>query len=299
MSTTPAKIINRLLLLLALFTCASAYAQPEPPLTLVTSFSILADMAEEVGGDTVKVISLVGPNQDAHVYQPRPRDLQTLMQADLLLINGLNFEPWIDRIIESTGYAGPVVVASDGADLILMHEGEGEVDPHAWQNVNNARVYVDNLLEALVAADPDSKATYRENAKAYHAQLDRLEQDIRLMVSSLARPKIKVVTSHDAFGYFGEAYGFEFLAPLGMNTESEPSAREVALLIEQIRLHNIEAVFVENITDTRLLQQIARETGSRIGGTLYSDALSTSEEGADTYISMMRHNLNTIINALR
>jgi zinc/manganese transport system substrate-binding protein len=269
---------------------------------VVASFSILGDLVQAVGGERVEVHTLVGPGGDAHVYEPTPADARSLSRAGLFVVNGLNFEGWMDRLLQAAGYQGPVVVATSGVEprrRPLPPDAHGEdFDPHAWQDPANAKVYVRNLLQGLSAADPAGRGLYRKNAERYLAQLEELVREMRETLDAIPPQRRKVVTSHDAFGYFGAAFGIEFLAPVGMNTEAEASAAEVAALIRQIRAERIPAVFVENITDPRLLHQIRRETDARPGGTLYSDALSAPAEPASTYLDMMRYNARTLASAL-
>lgn len=288
----------------------------EDRIPVVASFSILGDLVTQVGGDRVAVTVLVGPDGDAHVFQPTPADAQAVAAATVLFVNGLGFEGWMDRLVESAEYKGTVVVATMGVTLREMTADEGHdladneaaeeaehdhdaTDPHAWQSVANVRTYVANIEAGLAAADPAGAETYRANAAAYTAQLDALDVEIKAMVAALPADRRTIVTSHDAFGYFAAAYGMTFVAPRGMSTETEASAADVAGLITQIRDQKIPAVFVENISDPRLLKQITAETAAVIGGTLFSDALSPTDGPAGTYISMMRHNITTLAAALR
>ncbi len=299
-------------------------AAAQERLAVVASFSILGDMVAEVGGDRVEVTTLVGPDGDAHVYQPTPADAEAVAVADLVVVNGLGFEGWLDRLVEASGYAGPVVVATEGIEPLDAAEdwhdheageadhghAEGEehdhghghdhggADPHAWQSVDNVRLYVANIAEGLAAAGPEGAATFEANAAAYLAELDALDAEIEGLMAALPPERRTVVTSHDAFGYFGAAYGLTFLAPQGLSTEAEASAADVAALIAQIRDESIPAVFLETIADPRLLERITAETDAAIGGTLYSDALSGPEGPAATYLEMMRHNAETLASAL-
>jgi zinc/manganese transport system substrate-binding protein len=305
-----------------------AFAQDKLP--VVASFSILGDMVSEVGGDRVAVITLVGPDGDAHVYSPTPADAQTVAAAQVVVVNGLGFEGWLDRLIEASEYAGPVIVATAGIKGLEMaeegHEAHAEdeahahdevkaegadhghddhaghdhgaIDPHAWQSLANARLYVANIEAGLTAADPEGANTYAANAAAYLAEIDAAEADIKAAVAALPENRRSVVTSHDAFGYYAAAYGMTFHAPEGLSTESEVSAADVAALITQMKAEAIPAVFMENITDGRLLEQITSETGAKIGGTLFSDALSGPDGPASTYLNMMRHNTTTLTTAL-
>jgi len=279
-----------------------ARAQPAPP-RIVASFSILADMARELAPAGTVVTSLVGPNADAHVFEPTPADGRHLAQADLVVVNGLNFEGWVDRLIKVSGYRGPVVVASRGVKLPASqkpHEGHdhGAVDPHAWQNLAYARVYVANISSALAARWPAQRAEIDSRRIAYLAQVDELDRRVRDSLNAIPRAQRRVITSHEAFGHFGAAYGVDFLAPQSWNTHSEPSAAAVARLIRQIRQQGVQAVFIENISDPRLVERIAQEGGVRVGGTLYSDALSVPGGPADTYLRLIEHNTRTLVDAL-
>ena len=281
------------------------------PLKVVVSFSILGDLTQRVGGERVAVHTLVGADGDAHVYQPTPADARALAQARLVVVNGLGFEGWIDRLIKSSGYRGALVrastgirtqkLASDGhghADGDRDHRGhDGGIDPHAWQDLSNTLRYVDNIAAALAAADPAGRDAYLANAATYKAQIAALDGELKRAFNALPREKRKAVTTHDAFGYFARAYGVTFIAPVGINTDAEPSAADVGRIIKQIRREKIPAVFIENITDPRLLERISQESGARIGGTLYSDSLSKSDGPAPTYLDMMRSNARTLIDA--
>ena len=271
----------------------------EAPIDVVATFSILGDMVRQVGGDRVRITTLVGPDGDAHVYQPTPADARAVAGARLLVINGLGFEGWITRLTEASGYKGRVVTATVGVAPRRM-EGydHGEIDPHAWQSLANARFYVRNIADGLAAIDPAGAEIYRSNAARYTEEINAVEVQVREAVDSLPVERRKVVTSHDAFGYLSVAYGIEFHAPVGFSTEAEPSAGDVARLIRQINKEKIPAVFIDNISDRRLLDQIVRETGARIGGTLYSDALSKAGGPAGTHLGMMLHNIRTLVAAL-
>lgn len=271
-------------------------AQTTKPMQVVASFSILADMAREVAGDAAQVHSLVGANADAHVYEPTPADAQRLARADLVIVNGLHFEGWIDRLVRSSGYRGPVVEASSG--ITPRRVGRG-IDPHAWQSLVHAQRYVENIRAALVAATPHQAAAIDARAKAYSQKLAELDASARAAFAAVPPPQRRVVSSHDAFGYLGEAYGITFISPRSWNTDSEASAAGVAAVIRQVRLHQARALFVENITDRRSIERIAQETGAQVGATLYSDALSLPGAGADTYLKMVAHNVNAIATALR
>ena len=279
-----------------------ALAQDKPndgKLNVVATFSILADLVKNVGGDRVEVKSLVGPNGDAHVYQPTPNDAKTVSDAKLVFVNGLGFEGWMARLVKASGTKAAMITATKGVKPRKMEEGgHSEADPHAWQSVPNAKVYVTNIYDALAAADPAGKATYAANTAAYLAKLDALDVQVRAAVAAIPADRRKIITTHDAFGYFGAAYGVAFIAPQGVSTESEVSARDVAKIITQIRKQKIPAVFLENVTDERLLRRIGEESGARVGGRLYSDALTDEKGPAPTYLDMMRHNVKQLAEAL-
>jgi zinc/manganese transport system substrate-binding protein len=274
-------------------------------LSVVASFSILGDLIANVGGDRIALHVLVGPDSDAHVFAPTPADAKTLAAAKVVFVNGLGFEGWMTRLVKASGSKAPVVVATTGVAPRKMdaeehhgHDHAEETDPHAWQSVANAKIYITNIRDGLIAADPAGKDTYEENARAYLAKLDAMEQDVRNAVARIAPERRRIITTHDAFGYFGAAYGVEFIAPQGVSTESEASAKDVARIVRQIKKQKVPAVFLENVTDPRLVKRIADETGAKIGGTLYSDALTAASGDAPTYLDMMRHNIRTLSAAL-
>ena len=287
------RLLPALSLFLALLPSVPASAQTRP--NVVTSFSILADFARRVGGDRISVTSLVGPDSDAHVYTPTPHDAKDVGAARLLIVNGLGLEGWLPRLQQASGSKAPIIVATQG---ITPRKRGADADPHAWQSVGNARVYVRNILDALVAADPADAAVFQANAERYLAELDALDQEVRAEIGKIPPERRKVISTHDAFGYFADAYGIQFIAPLGVSTETEPSARDVAEIIVQVRKDKIPAVFLENVNDDRLVGRIAAETGAKIGGTLYSDALSEENGPAPTYIAMVRHNIRALTSAL-
>lgn len=270
-------------------------------LKVVATFSILADFARNVGGDRVDVQALVGANGDAHVYQPSPGDAKTLAAAQVVVVNGLGFEGWISRLVKASGTKAPMIAATRGVKprkAASDGHGHDDADPHAWQSVANAKLYVANIRDALAAADPAGKAAYEANATAYLAKLDALDAEVRATVEKIPADRRRIITTHDAFGYFAAAYGVAFVAPQGVSTEAEVSAKDVARIITQIRRQKIPAVFLENVTDKRLLERIGAESGARIGGTLYSDALTDDKGPAPTYLDMMRHNVRQLATAL-
>ena len=321
---TTRMLLKSATVILALTVAGPAAAQANKPIPVVATFSILGDMVERIGGEHVAVATLVGPDGDAHVYQPTPADARAVNKAKVLVVNGLEFEGWLDRLIDASDFNGMRVKATDGIEPIAFEEGDdhakhdddekhkdhgkqdehakdddhGAFDPHAWQSLSNAVVYVDNITATLSKADPSNAATYYMNRAAYVAEIQALDADIRGIVAELPADRRTVVTSHDAFQYFGRDYGLTFLAPQGLSTESAVSAKDIAHLIEQIREQKIPAVFIENISDPRLLKQIANETSAAIGGTLYPGALSAPNGPARTYLLMMRYNATALAQAL-
>ncbi len=298
----------------------------ERPLKVVASFSILGDMVARIGGPAVSVRTLVGPGGDAHVFEPSPSDARAMAEADLVIINGLGFEGWIERLVKASGYAGPLAAASadvrprsladaEGHDPHAGHDAhdahdahhsghkthqdtEGR-DPHAWQDIANGRLYVQAITRALIAAAPADAATFAANARAYDAELAELDAWVRQSIAEIPPEKRRVITSHDAFGYLAAAYGIAFLAPVGLSSEAEASAGSLAALIRQMRTEGIKALFVESIIDPRLIAMLAREAGVPPGEPLYSDALSAPGAGADTYVAMFRHNITALVAGMR
>jgi zinc/manganese transport system substrate-binding protein len=297
---------SRRVLLLAGFAGALlgrlAAAQDTAKITAAATFSILGDLVRQVGGDRVDVVTLVGPDGDVHVYSPTPGDAKKLAAAKIVFVNGLGLEGWVTRLVKASGTRTPVVTVSNGVTARKMEDenapGHLVIDPHAWQSVANAKIYVANIRDGLVAVDPAGKATYDANAAAYLGKLDRLEKEVHAAIAGIPADRRRVITTHDALGYFGDAYGLKFIAPERVSTDSEASAKDVAKIIAQIRREKIPAVFLENITDPRLMNEIARESGAAVGGTLYSDALSPPGGPAASYLDMMRHNARELTKAL-
>lgn len=269
-------------------------------LNVVTSFSILGDITQELGGKNVNVTTLVGPDGDPHTFEPSPKDSAALSKADVVVVNGLGLEGWLDRLVKASGFKGTLVVASDGVKTHTLDEdGETVTDPHAWNSAANGALYAQNILSGLVNADPQDKAALEASGKPYIAQLTELDAWAKARFSQIPQEKRKVLTSHDAFGYFGRAYGVEFLAPQGLSSESEASAAQVAALIKQIKADGVNTWFMENQLDPRLVKQIASATGAQPGGELYPEALSAKGGVADSYVKAFRHNVETIANSMK
>lgn len=296
-------ITRRLFAISAAVTLAilpSIQSRAAKPLEAVASFTVLADMVHQVGGDRVHVTSLVGPNGDPHAFEPTPDDARRLKAANLVFVSGLGLEGWMDRLISASGYPGKIVVASDGIRTLHMDEdGKQITDPHAWNSAANGVIYVDSIVKALAAADPEGAPTYQANGGRYAQQLRDLDTYARRQVAAVPMARRKVLTSHDAFGYFAAAYGVTFLSPLGLSTESEASAQDVAKLIRQIKAEHVRAYFLENSNDPRLVRQIASATGAEPGGVLYVESLSTADGPAPTYVAMFRRNVDEMVRAMK
>lgn len=286
-------------------------ARAQGKISIVATFTILADFVREVGGERVEVVSLVGPDGDVHAYAPSPADSRKLAAAQLIVENGLDLEGWISRLAKASGAKGRIVIAAKGVtprkgqddDHDHDHDHDhghahGGTDPHAWQNVANAKIYVANICDGLIAVDPGGKAEYEARARAYSERLDALDAEVRAAIAKIPADRRRIVTTHDALGYFGQAYGMALAAPEGLSTEAQASARDVAKIIRQIRKEKFPAVFLENMSNAKLMDQIARETGARIGGALYADSLSAPNGPAGTYIDMVRHNISELTKAL-
>jgi zinc/manganese transport system substrate-binding protein len=307
----------RLALLATVITLSPLASASAEPLKVIASFSIIGDFAQNVGGERVEVTTLVGPDGDAHVYEPRPADAVAMAGADVVLVNGLHFEGFLERLVETSGAKAQIVELTKGVEPLKMQEGHeaegeahdaaaeeeeghhhGDTDPHAFQSIANAKIYVKNIADAFCAADAEGCDAYKANAEVYTQKLAAAEAEVKAAVASIPEDKRVIITSHDAFGYFEHEYGLTFLAPEGVSTEAEASAADVAALIRQVREDKASAIFVESITNARLAEQIATETGLKIGGTLYSDALSAADGPASTYIDLMRYNIATIKGAI-
>ncbi|RMQ43317.1 Cation ABC transporter substrate-binding protein [Pseudomonas cichorii] len=292
--------MKRLMMLSAMAAIMLSGLAQARPLETVASFTVIADMVSNVGGDRVHVTSLIGPNGDPHVYEPTPGDAQALKNADLTFVSGLHLEGWMDRLIKASGYKGQPVVLSDGIKTRHMQEdGKLITDPHAWNSAANGVIYVRNIIAALKKADPEGASVYETNGQRYILQLQQLDLYARDQIQSVPEEKRKILTSHDAFGYFGDAYGVTFLSPLGFSTESEASAADVAKLIRQIKSEHVSAYFFENSGDPRLVKQIADASGAQPGGELYVESLSAPDGPAASYAQMFRYNVDKLTAAMK
>lgn len=266
----------------------------------VTSFSILGDIVQEVGGEHVKVTSLVGPDGDPHSFEPSPKDSKAINASDVVFVSGLGLEGWIDRLVTASGYKGHLVTASEGVNYRKMEEdGKQITDPHAWNSMANGVIYATNVMNALIKADPQDADYFRQRGKAYIEQLQKLDSWAKTEFAGIPQSKRKVLTSHDAFGYFGQEYHVSFMAPVGFSTESEASASGVASLIKQIKDEKVKTYFIENQTDPRLVKQIAAASGAQPGGELYPEALSGPQGPATTYVKAFKHNVETIVASMK
>ena len=285
--------MRRILLCVLMLIASPLHAAEQ--LKVVASFSILADFVRNVGGDRINLTTLVGADSDVHVYAPAPSDAKRIADAKLVIVNGLGLEGWLPRLVQSSGSKAQVVIVSAGIAPLKLGSA---ADPHGWQSVPNAKIYVTDIANALAAADPDDAEFFRAQAKAYLEKLETLDREVREAVAKIPQERRKVISTHDAFGYFAAEYGVQFIGPLGVSTETEPSARDIATIIGQIKAQKIPAVFLENISDDRLIRRIAAETGSKVGGTLISDGLTGEKGPAPTYIDMVRHNIKALTSAL-
>ena len=335
-------MILRFFTFIALFFCIVSFnlsdvSAKENRKKVVVSFSILEDIVSVIGGKRVHVTSLVRRNMDSHMFQPTPRQAKIVASADLVIMNGLGFEGWMERLVKASGYKGKTIVATDNIPKLKFEDdhddhkkddhghkkdhddhkkdahghkkdhddhhghghGHGEWDPHVWLSVPNMKIYVTNVAEAMSRMDPSSKTYYMKNLKKYISDLNNLDKFIRRSINSIPKKDRVVITSHEAFGHLSNEYGIEFLAPQGLSTETRASASKIASIVRFIKKHSVKAVFPENITDNRLIEQISKQTKIKIGASLYSDALSEKNGPAGTYLNYMRYNVNTIVNALK
>jgi zinc/manganese transport system substrate-binding protein len=281
-------------------TLLGSSAHAAAPLPVVASFSILGDLVKIVGGDRVRVTTLVGPDEDAHVFEPKPSDAKAIAQSKLLVVNGLGFEPWAHKLAGAAAYKGLTVVASQGVKGHTMTDEHrhAEADPHAWQNPNNVVLYVRNIAAALAQADPEGAGLFKARADAYAKELQELDAWAKTQFATIPLVKRKVITSHDAFGYFAAQYQIMFLAPQGVSTEAEPSAKGVAKLIRQIQREKIRAVFLENMVNPKLIAQLSQDAGVTLGAALYADALSGANQPGATYLAMVRHNVRALASGM-
>ena len=293
-------MLRRLLFAVAAMMLLAAGAKPAERIRVVASFSILGDMVGEVAGNRAEITTLVGPNGDAHAFEPSPTDAKAVAEADIVFVNGLGLDGWMQRLATAAGAKARIVEASAGVPRRTMNEdGQPTTDAHAWQDLRNGVIYVQNIAAALIAVDATNADHYRTAALAYTKKLEDLDREVRRQIEAVPKEKRKVITSHDAFGYFGTAYGVEFLAPEGINTATEPAARDVARLLDQIKANGIKALFIENIADPRMIEMIGSETGARPGGALYSDALSEPDGPAPHYVDMFRNNVAKLVAGMR
>ncbi|MRT13465.1 metal ABC transporter substrate-binding protein [Enterobacteriaceae bacterium RIT711] len=292
--------MKRFGMMVSLVLVCSSQAALAKNLNVVASFTVLADMAKQVGGEHVTVKSLVGPDGDPHSFEPSPQDSVALSKADVVIVSGLGMEGWMDRLVSASGYKGKVIVASEGISTRkMMDDGKQITDPHAWNSAENGAIYAQNITRALVAADPQDAAAINDSGSEYVTRLKLLDSWAKTRFEAIPKSKRKVLTSHDAFGYFGQEYGVTFLAPVGFSTEAEANASDVAGLIKQLKEQHIKTYFIENQTDPRLVKQIAAASDAQPGGELYPEALSAANGPASTYEMAFKHNVDTIANSMK
>jgi zinc/manganese transport system substrate-binding protein len=301
MSRTTLKILALSALAASGFLASIAHA--DEPIPVVASFSILGDLVKVVGGERVAVTALVGPDEDAHTFEPKPSDAKTVLASKLMVVNGLHFEPWAEKLARSAGYKGDTVVASKGVKPRQMATETGdahaETDPHAWQNPLNVVLYVNNIATSLSKVDPSGAAIYQANAEAYAKELQALDANFKAQLAAIPAAKRKIITTHDAFGYFGAQYKVTLLAAQGVNTDAEPSAKDVAKLIRQIKREKIKALFFEYMSNPKLIEQLSKDAGATVGSTLYADALSAAAKPGSTYLKMMNYNLTQLVAGMK
>jgi len=288
-------------LLLGLTACSSrdsSVARSGKPIVVAT-FSVLGDLVKIVAGDSVEVVTLVGPDGDAHTFEPTPKDGVSLAEADVIFENGVGFEAWLDKLYSSSKSKAKRVVVSEGLRLRTL---ENEHDPHLWHDVKNAIHMVGVIRDKLAEADPPNADKYRANAAAYLDRLNTLDAWVVEKVGTLPKAKRKLVTSHDTFGYFADRYGFEVVGSglESVSTEaSDPSPAAFAKLVGEIKAAKVPAIFAENVHNPKLMERLAKEAGVKVAPPLFTDALGKPGSEGDTYEKMMRYNVSTIMDALK
>ncbi len=266
---------------------------------VVASFTVLADVVKNVGGDYVNVKSLVPPNGDPHEFEPSPDDAKAVKAAAVNFVSGEGLETWFERLVKASGATlKPVVVSTGIKTHIFEEDGKKVTDPHVWNSVPNVLIWVANIEKELAKADPEDAAAFKANAERYSKELQELNVSVHAKIGAVPRDKRNVLTSHDAFGYYGKEYGVSFLSPLGVSTETEASAADVAKLIDQIKKEHVKVYFFENSNDPRLIKQIADATGAQPGGELYPEALSAADGPASTYAKLIQYNTDQIVIAI-
>lgn len=285
-------ILFLLILSLSIVTLAQAKVR------VVTSFTILADFVQQVGQDKVDVLNLVSADSDPHMYEPTPQDVKNIAKADIIFINGLGFEGWLGRLTKAANTKGDVVVCTEHIHPRLVFEDTLLKDPHAWHSIPHAKIYVQNIARALKKKDPSNKAFYEKNMRTYLEKLTQLDESMRRRIDHIPPNRRKIITAHDAFGYFGNSYGVQVFAPQGVSTESETKIHSIIDLVKQIKQEKIRIIFIEKISNPKVIQQISDETGAQIGGELYADGLSATDGPANSYINMVRYNFNLILNSM-
>jgi zinc/manganese transport system substrate-binding protein/manganese/iron transport system substrate-binding protein len=271
------------------------------PLRVVTTTTLLADLVRQIGGGRVDVESLLTAGADPHDFEPEPKQIVAVEEADLVVVHGLGLDHWAEELIETAGTDAPVLTATAGVQTIASTEdGFGEGDPHVWHDPRNMQIMTANVASALARIDPDPASGYAARADAYRAQLEALDGWIAERIATIPPERRRVVTSHASLGYYLQRYGLAFVGAVipSLDTRAEPSARDLAALIERIEAEDVPAIFAEVSIDPQLEEEIAAQANVAIVTNLYADSLGEPGSGADTYIGMMVHNTNLIVAAL-
>lgn len=274
----------------------SGFAQEKK--TVVATASMMADMTKNIAGGMVNVECIVPIGGDPHLHEPTPRDAQMVNRADLIIKNGLTFEGWLDELIENSGTKAKTVRVTEGIQPIKSVEYENSADPHAWMDANLGLAYIKNIKDALTELDPDNADIYAFNYGVYKTQLEDLDQYIKTEIQKIPAQKRVLITSHDAFQYYGRAYGIRLEAILGTSTDAEAQTSDIIRLNKVIKTSNVPALFVESTINPKLLKQLAKDNDIEIGGQLYADSIGDEASPAPTYIDMLKHNTNVIVKAL-
>lgn len=284
---------------------------PDGKITVVCTTTMIADLARQIAGDKATVVGIMKPGEDPHVYEVRPRDAQAIASGDVVLLNGLHLEATLSHIIDNNARKDATVarLAESPSISPLGKQDDGGAaasggapDPHCWFDVNYFKVYAQAAGDALAAADPTNADHYRQRTAAYVKQLDELDAWVRQQIAAIPRDRRVLITSHDAFAYYGRAYEINVFAVIGISTEQQPRPQDIAQLEATVRDQGVKALFIETSVSNTLndmVRKVAAATGAKIGGTLYSDSLGPEDSPAATYIDMVRHNTTTIVQALQ
>lgn len=286
-----------LILTIALFISVTSYCQTDR-IQVVASASIFQDMAKNIGGDLIDAYSIVPIGGDPHLYDPKPSDAKLVKSADVILVNGLTFEGWITKLIENAGTNAKVVTITEGVSAMESDKYKNAFDPHAWMDANNGLTYIDNIRDVLISADPTNEETYRKNHQAYRKEIADLDQYIKDQIQRIPEAKRMLVTSHDAFAYYGRRYGMRLNALKGISTEAETQTSDMVRVAKAIKESGVPAIFIESTINPQVIQQIARDNNVKIGGELFADSIGDADSDGPTYLKMLKHNTDVIVKAL-